>query len=280
MPSRTLQIALFGESDVGKSHYGGQLVGRLNAETGTMRMRGAAPDLTAFDDVRQSLSEGISAAHTSAGTYTETLLPVVAEDDIAIDLNWPDYAGEQVSQLLEERRIPASWQKRVETADGWILMVRPRLAKVADDIFSRPLGDLQSPRTDAATRERSPQARLVELLQMLVYTTQSRTGKIKPAVAILLSCWDELEEAEALTPEQVLRGRLPLLSAYLRNNWDARQRLVFGLSATGVALFKESPNKEFIYQGPEQMGYVVRTDGSRTPDLTTPIAQLARIIQN
>lgn len=279
MPIETLQIALFGESDVGKSHYGGQLVGRLNAETGTMRMRGAAPDLTAFDDVRQSLSEGVSAAHTSAGTYTETLLPV-ADNEIAIDLNWPDYAGEQVSQLLEERRIPPSWQQRVETAQGWILVVRPRVATVAEDIFSRPLGDLQSPQTDSALLERSPQARLVELLQMLVYTVQSRTGKTKPALAVLLSCWDELEEAETLTPEQVLRRRLPLLSAYVRNNWDERQRLVFGLSSTGVALSKESPNNEFISKGPEQMGYVVRTDGSRTSDLTTPIAQLARIIQN
>jgi len=280
MPEKTLQVAVFGESNVGKSHYGAQLIGRLNAETGSMRMRGAAPDLAAFDDVVQSLSGGVPGAHTAAGTYTETLLPVLTEGDVAIDLNWPDYAGEQVSQLLEERRIPASWQQRVETADGWILMVRPKRAPLEEDIFSRPLGDLQSSRPDCGVIERSPQARLVELLQMLLYTTHARTGKAKPALAVVLSCWDELRAPEGTTPEQVLRRNLPLLAAFVRNNWDERRRLVLGLSATGVALSKDSPNKDFIYKGAEQMGWVVTTDGARTPSLTLPISQLAKAIQS
>lgn len=280
MSEKTLQIAVFGESNVGKSHYGAQLIGRLNAETGSMRMRGAAPDLGAFDDVVQSLSDGVPGAHTAAGTYTETLLPVLTEGSVAIDLNWPDYAGEQVSQLLEERRIPASWQQRVETADGWILIVRPKRAPLAEDIFSRPLGDLQSSRPDAGVIECSPQARLVELLQMLLYTNRARTAKAKPALAVVLSCWDELQVPEGTTPELVLRQNLPLLAAFVRNNWDERHRLVLGLSATGVALSKDSPNKDFIYKGAEQMGWVVTADGTRTPDLTVPISQLAKAIQN
>lgn len=280
MPENTLQIAVFGESNVGKSHYGAQLIGRLNAETGSMRMRGAAPDLGAFDDVVQSLSGGVPGAHTAAGIYTETLLPVLTEGNIAIDLNWPDYAGEQVSQILEERRIPSSWQQRVETADGWILMVRPKHATLAEDIFSRPLGDLQSSRPDGGVIDRSPQARLVELLQMLLYTTHARTGKAKPALAVVLSCWDELQVLEGTTPKQVLGRNLPLLAAFVRNNWDEHRRLVLGLSATGVTLSKDSPNTDFIYKGAEQMGWVVTTEGVRTPDLTVPVSLLAKAIQS
>ncbi len=245
-----------------------------------MRMRGAAPDLAAFDDVAQSLSGGVPGAHTAAGTYTETLLPVLTEGNVAIDLNWPDYAGEQVSQLLEERRIPTSWQQRVETADGWILMVRPKRAPLAEDIFSRPLGDLQSSRPEGGVIERSSQARLVELLQMLLYTTYARTGKGKPALAVVLSCWDELQVPEGTTPEQVLRRNLPLVAAFVLNNWGERHRLVLGLSATGVELSKDSPNKDFIYNGAEQMGWVVTTDGAHTPDLTFPITQLAKAIES
>jgi hypothetical protein len=66
----------------------------------------------------------------------------------------------------------------------------------------------------------------------------------------------------------------------VRNNWDERSRLVLGLSATGVALSKDAPNKDFIYKGAEQMGWVVNTDGMHTPDLTVPISQLAKAIQN
>lgn len=278
MADKSLQIAVFGESNVGKSHYGAQLIGRLNAQTCSLRMRGAAPDFGAFEDVVLALNDGVPGAHTAAGTYTETLLPVLTQDNVAIDVNWPDYAGEQVSHILEERRIPYSWQQRVETADGWILMVRPKSTSVADDIFSRPLGDLQSSRSDSQSVERSPQARLVELLQMLLYTTYARTRKAKPALAVVLSCWDELELPEGTSPEQVLRQYLPLLAAFIRNNWEEQRRLIFGLSATHVALSKDAPNHDFIYKGAEQMGWIVTTAGTSNPDLTIPIAQLAQAL--
>lgn len=280
MSENALNIAVFGESNVGKSHYGAQLIGRLNAETGLLRMRGAAPDLAAFDDVAQSLSGGIPGAHTAAGSYTDTILPVVTEDHVAIDLNWPDYAGEQVSSLLDERLVPASWHQRIEAADGWILLVRPKTALLADDIFSRPLGDLKSSRPERFSIERSSQARLVELLQMLLYTRRSRTGKEKPALAVLLTCWDELKLPEGTKPAQVLREKLPLLANFLENNWDENGILIFGLSATGVALTKESPNKDFIYKGAEHMGWAISNEGTQTTDLTMPIAELANAVHN
>ena len=279
MPEATLKIAVFGESNVGKSHFGAQLIGRLNAESGLLRMRGAAADLGAFEEVVQSLSSGVPGAHTSAGTYTETLLPVQAANGAAIDLNWPDYAGEQVSQLLEERRVPTSWQERVDTADGWVLMVRPKHVPLGHDIFSKPLGDLQASRTGDAV-ECSPQARLVELLQMLVYTSRARTGRRKPALAVLLSCWDELEEPQGITPSEVLRGNVPMLADYISNNWSEQRRFVLGLSATGAALSKTSPNQDFICKGAEAMGWIVDVDGKHSPDLTLPIAKLAAAIQS
>ena len=279
MPEAILKIAVFGESNVGKSHFGAQLIGRLNAESGALRMRGAAPDLGAFEEVVQSLSNGVPGAHTSAGTYSETLLPVQAADGTAIDLNWPDYAGEQVSQVLEDRRLPASWQERVETADGWVLIVRPKHIPLGHDIFSKPLGDLQASRSGGAV-ECSPQARLVELLQMLAYTSPARTGRRKPALAVLLSCWDELEEPQGVTTAEVLSKNLPMLANYISNNWSEQRRIVLGLSATGVALSKAAPNQDFIYKGAEAMGWIVDADGKHSPDLTLPIAKLAAAIQS
>lgn len=279
MAEPTLKIAVFGESNVGKSHFGAQLIGRLNAESGSLRMRGAAADLGAFEEVVQSLSGGVPGAHTSAGTYTETLLPVQTADGTAIDLNWPDYAGEQVSQLLEDRRVPASWQERVEAADGWVLMVRPKHVPLGHDIFSKPLSDLQAAHSGGAV-ECSHQARLVELLQMLVYTSRARTGRRRPALAVLLSCWDELEESQRVTPAAVLRKNLPMLADYICNNWSEQRRIVLGLSATGVALSKAAPNQDFIYKGAEAMGWIVDANGEYSPDLTLPIAELTLAIQS
>ena len=115
---------------------------------------------------------------------------------------------------------------------------------------------------------------------MLVYTSRARTGRRKPALAVLLSCWDELEESQGTTPYDVLRKNLPMLADYISNNLSEQRRIVMGLSATGVALSKASPNQDFIYKGAEAMGWVVDADGKHSPDLTLPIARLAAAIQS
>jgi hypothetical protein len=51
---------------------------------------------------------------------------------------------------------------------------------------------------------------------------------------------------------------------------------VYGLSSLGKTLRKDEPDDDYLNSGPEQFGYIVMPDGSRTPDLTAPIADLAK----
>lgn len=274
---KVVRLALFGESDVGKSHFGGQLLLRLNTERCELRMHGAASNLTAFDEVTQRLNEGVPAAHTPAAVYYESVWPVVDKAGAVMDLSWPDYAGEQVRLLLDERRIPLEWQDRVQLADGWVLMVRPKYAKISEDILSRPLNDIGGPSQFVERSKRSPQSQLVELLQMLSYARRIGTNTAQlPVLAVILSCWDELEQVAGKTPQEVFSERLPLLAAFVQNNWQPERLLVFGLSALEGPLSGDKPNEKFINQGPEHVGYVVLSNGESNPDLTLPIAQVAQ----
>lgn len=273
---KAVRLALFGESDVGKSHYGGQLLLRLNTEQCELRMRGAATNLTAFDEVTQRLNEGVPAAHTPATVYYESVWPVADRSGREMDLCWPDYAGEQIRRLLEERRIPAEWQNRVDSADCWVLMVRPKLATLAEDILSRPLTDVGAPVAGNERNKRSSQSQLVELLQMLTHARRVGNGERRmPALAVFLSCWDEIESAGTMTPLEMFSVHLPLLASYVMNNWTLDKLLVFGVSALGEALIAAKPNERFINEGPEHFGYVVLENGKQTSDLTVPIAQVA-----
>jgi hypothetical protein len=110
--AKPLRLMLIGESNVGKSHYGGQLLLRLNQKKNALRMRGAPTNITAFDDVTKALNDGKSAPHTSATTYVESEWPVVDGEGRAVDLEWPDYGGEQVRRLIDDRRIPVDWRDR------------------------------------------------------------------------------------------------------------------------------------------------------------------------
>jgi hypothetical protein len=272
----TVRLALFGESNVGKSHYGGQLVARIETERYALRLRTASPDLGPFEEVRSQLNAGLPASHTPSAVYKESIWPIITTEGLQFDLVWPDYGGEQIKQLIDTRRMDEAWLDRVQSAHGWLLMVRPELAKQDDDIFSKPLGDVRPPAlADIAVPRRSTQARLVELVQMLLHIRGLKKGSSPPALVVLLSCWDELGLVEGTKPTDVLSTRLPLLASFINNRWKSGLSTVYGLSALEIPLLKDQANEEFINRGPENFGFVIDSEGGRNPDLTLPIARVA-----
>lgn len=277
--ANNIHLALFGESDHGKSHYGAQLLARIEKETCQLKMRETPKDLSAFEGVRTRLNEGLPASHTASSVYQESVWPVVGENGLSLDLIWPDYGGEQIRHLIDSRLMGQEWLERVQSADAWILMIRPKLAKQDDDIFSRPLGHVRRPNpTSPNELHRSMQARLVELLQMLLYARNLQQVRPLPALVVLLSCWDELGVEHGAKPDDELNKRLPLLSSFIGNRWGSLAA-VFGLSALGTALSSDRANVEFIDKGPENFGYVVDRDGIENSDLTLPIIRVAEMVR-
>lgn len=277
----TASILLLGESNVGKSHFGGQLLGRLNREEGALRMVGSPSSLAPFDTVLSRLNSGLAAKHTSSASYTEARWPVADRQGRSIELVWPEYGGEQVSEITAQRRMSPDWRNRIETSSGWIVMVRIPNAQVSDDIFTRPLSAANAGGTDQKSYKLSDQAKLVDFLQWISFVrgidplipTQS------PRLLLLLSCWDELPSAQLNNkPADILSERMPLVSAYLRANWTPESAYVIGLSALERSLSETSEDTDYVDLGPESFGYVVTEDGSHDSDLTLAIAPLVGIV--
>lgn len=265
-------ILLIGESDVGKSHYGGQLLKRLMQEDGRVRMDGAATNLEPFEAVMSRLDDGLSAAHTPIETYNESRWPIVDDGGHKADLIWPDYGGEQIKHIIDKRQIPHVWMNRIARSSAWLLLIRLQKIRADDDIFSRPLTSLKGSGSEAQKARLSDQARLIDLLQMLSYvrsTSDRRRGRL-PRLVVLLTCWDEIESPGR--PSDLLRERLPMFRDFVTSNWENFS--VLGLSALGRALNEEKPDDEYIARGSEQFGYVVLEDGTESPDLTLPIRML------
>ena len=270
-----IRIALFGESGHGKSHYGAQLLSRIESEKCELKLRTASVDLSAYDSVRKKLNSGLLAEHTPSGMYRDNLWPIIDGEGRALDLTWPDYAGEQVKQVIDTRLMNQEWLERTQGADGWMLLVRPKLAKLDEDVFSKPLASVgKASAAPVGKPKRSAQARLVELLQMLVHARGLRDRSALPPLVLLLSCWDELKLPTGTTPSQVFDSYMPLLASYLRCRWS-NKALVLGLSALGTELSDKEPNEEFVDIGPENFGFVVKADGEEVPDLTFPLVRLA-----
>ena len=265
-------ILVIGESGVGKSHYGGQLLKRLMKEDGRIRMDGAATNLEPFEAVMARLDAGLSADHTTTAVYHESHWPVVDDEGRKANLIWPDYGGEQIKNIIDNRRLPHVWLKRIGQSSAWLLLIRLQRTRMDDDIFSRPLTSLERDSREPGRAPLSDQARLIELLQMLVYA-QSRSDKRMaglPCLVVLLTCWDEMESPGK--PIDVLHERLPMFGDFVESNWEDSS--VLGLSALERALDKEAPDESYIAQGSERFGYVVLEDGSLSSDLTLPIRKL------
>lgn len=267
-------ILLVGESNVGKTHYGAQFLKRLMVKACALKMSGAPTNLEAFTTALSCLTEGRATDHTPANTYVESIWPITDEAGNYAELVWPDYGGEQVRNLVTQRRIPAAWRDRVLGATDWVLLIRLHSLRSEDDLFSRPLQSFAAAEAqgEAAAYEPSDQARIVELLQMLLYLAQFHLDRPlrKPRLTILLSCWDELEAAEL--PADILASRLPMLWSFVRSNWISP--IVIGLSALERALSKTDADQEYAVRGPEEFGYVVLPNGVKDNDITLPIQRL------
>ncbi|MER5802194.1 hypothetical protein [Streptomyces mirabilis] len=263
-------ILLLGESGVGKTHYGAQLLRRLMKRDCRLRMNGQATNLEPFQAALESLSEGRAADHTATSTYVDSVWPVSHESGTSGQLIWPEYGGEQIKSMTESRRVPDAWCARVQQADSWMLMIRLQQTQLGDDVLSRPLSDLRKAAPENPAHQISDQARLIELLQMLIYIRGMASAGVRPGspqLALLLTCWDELGFEG--TPSEALQARLPMFWAFLSARWPAPT--VMGLSALERPLTPHTSDSDYSNLGPEQFGFVVTPEGERSPDLTWPI---------
>lgn len=271
------EIVLIGGPNSGKTHFAGQLYGRVQRNPGGLKLRvgeGTPADISALQEVLRSLENGNSASHTSTDTWTEVKLPLVNSQGKNINLSWPDYGGEQIKEVFNTRSVNEVWRNQLIKANGWIVLIRLGSEVTYPDAMER-LARRAEGGKEVADRADSWDANAywVEKLQILLHV--ARIGTVKalktPRLAILLSCYDELEEIDT-PPMKVLSNKLPLLASYIRNNWTKESVSVWGLSALGQNLSSSSQSDAFIDNGPETQGWLVSPEGgNRKTDLTLPI---------
>lgn len=261
----TLVLGGFG---TGKTTLLAQLFGRMRSADSQLRVVGAPASLTPVREGLERLAQGRPVSHTPSGVEVIQELSAETSEGSRIDIAIPDYAGETLDAVVDNRRVPEWWRAHCAESSRWLLLIRVERMEDIPDFAS---ADSQlTALSEESTATLPLDMRLVELLQILSHERQrlaADTGR--PSLAVALSCWDEITpDASDRIPAEVLAERMPLLSAFFQTNWDDAASAVFGLSAQGRELVDDKPDEEFVDQGPEQMGYLIRPDGSQTADLT------------
>ena len=190
------------------------------------------------------LAQGRSAPHTPSGFYRESIWHVCqTEGDAHSELVWPDYAGEQIEDIVKKRQVSEPWVQRIRASSGWLFFVRLNTTTDPEDILDRPRGldrmksgtdaedSTKEPTTDVTSSETtqvrelpkltlSHQAGLVELLQALLFIKQVGSGNqlLEPPLVVVLSCWDEILNSDSAKPADMLKVAPPATKPVYRSD--------------------------------------------------------------
>jgi hypothetical protein len=270
-------ILIIGGPDAGKTHFGGQLYGRLAAKESHYRITSPPENIAFFKEVLDRLNDGKSAGHTNVNAHDNLELQVESEGGLRFTFSYPDYGGEQIMDIVKTRRINEVWKAQIDESNAWMLFIRLDKVKPVEDIVNRgiPEQGVLKRRGDGDTEYTiSDAAFYIELLQILLYASGTRTKSIigAPMLTIVLSCYDLIPEAEKTKlPKDILNDKIPALYSFVTSTWSERSFKVVGLSSLGRSLSADVADKEFSKKGPENFGYIIDESGKENEDLTLSI---------
>lgn len=274
------KLLLVGGPKTGKSHFLGQLNIRLTVRNGRYKLLTLAEDLSVVQEISERLHDGLSGEHTPTGFNQDLLLTLVDESGATVELVVPDYGGEQIQQLVTDRRINPIWQTQLEASGDWLLFVRLDALLPLEDLINRDLPDaaeLEKRNQQAGSTTLTEQSFFVELLQILLYARGCSVFEPAqlPNLTVVLTCWDNLSTgSQGSRPDAVLAKELPMLHHFLTATWPVSAWQTWGLSSTGRTLNATKPDADYLHHGPEEFGYVIQPDGQSSNDLTLLLASL------
>jgi hypothetical protein len=270
-------ILIIGGPNTGKTHFGIQLYERVNSRQFEFKIdpKNRPSDLSIFEDGLKNIYNGKRAAHTETGANRSIELIITDEKSSEIKLAFPDYAGEQITSIVDNRKVNDLWKDYIENSTSWVLFIRLNELTPLEDIVNKGIPsaeEIQKRNSQPPPVKVSEAAFYVELLQTLAYIKGLSTFSpvSQPNLTVVLSCWDELNLPEDLIPSTLLQERLPMVFDFLNNNWQNEFLSVIGLSSTEKSLTDE-PDEDFIEKEPINFGYFIDKSGKRQDDLTLSI---------
>lgn len=278
MDTTNNRILIIGGPNAGKTHFGGQLYGRLNTRTEQYKITSPPDDLTIFQEVLDNLNEGKSSGHTHVTAHQTLELEIEDNAGVKSIFSFPDYGGEQVKAIVNDRRVNKVWKEQIDKSSSWMLFIRLDEIKSIEDVVNRGLPDQNILRNRTEKSEPmvlSDTAFYTELLQILLYVKKIDVKKriADPKLTLVLSCWDLLsDEDQKKLPKDILEDRLPGLFSFINGIWTESGCKVIGLSSIEKSLSNNDSNMDFVKKGPENFGYMITATGEKEIDLTLTIS--------
>ena len=269
-------ILLIGKPHSSKTVFLSQFYSKLQKNKSKLKLYKSVDDLSPISGAREALASGEEPQTTPSEKSVKFYLPIqVAEKQV--DLKCPEYGGEQVLSIVENRELNKEWTTSIQESNSWILFIRLNNVNKPLDISDVTYSEQHHKNSKEPMSETeykiSDQSFFIELLQILLHAKGTDCHRVnnKQKLTIVLTCWDEMNTEEK--PYDILKSKLPLLLNFLESNWDKNYMNIVGLSAQGFSLTTLENKEKYQIEGPEEFGYLVLPDGTQTNDITELIEQ-------
>ncbi len=245
---------------------------------GSLRLERLPPVRSYLESIRSSWLSLERQGRTLTPTFEDNRMLLCRPDDNQqFELVFPDLKGEIYEQMLLKRMWSREFQGLIDRVSSIALFINPDKVRPSPSI--QEVNDLAQEIEDGATANTKSEAQpwdyalastdihVVDLLQLLV---GGQTWRRVDRLAVIISAWDIVRE-QGVSPTELLRHRLPLLSQFLTSmQWSVRTN-VFGVSAQGGDFQKDREHLAAIHR-PEERVEVVDSSGlSLGANITTPI---------
>jgi hypothetical protein len=267
-------LLILGKPHSGKTTFLTQLYSRLDVNTSSLRFYKAIANLTPIIDAVKLLANGCEPKPTPTDKSAGLMLPIQHKEE-QLDLYCPDYGGEQINHIIENRELDSKWCDSIIESDNWILFIRPSSLTGGFDLSNKTIKPeiLKNGNGVAEEYSISDQSAFIELLQIMLHTkaqdSHFKNSTVK--LTVVLTCWDEMQ-TDAV-PKEKLRQCLPLLLNFIEANWQDNKINVVGLSALGFSLKEKENQDKYQSEGSENFGYLIKPDGQKTQDITELILE-------
>lgn len=272
---KSKQILIIGKPRSSKTTFLAQFYSSILSKKNSINLYKPVENITAIEDARKQLASGDETQATPPNNNVEILLPLKINEK-KYDLIFPDYGGEQINKIVEERKVEKKWMESIKNSENWILFIRLNDITTHYDLSNKTLDEEAMKQSEEKNTQKlvvSDQSVFLELVQILLQIKGNKllikNSSVK--LTIILTCWDELGTEKS--PKENLIKSLPLFYDFIKANWEKDKFLVLGLSAQGFNLNNQEAKDKYLDEGPEKFAYMVNEEGKHINDISEIITR-------
>jgi len=116
-------ILIIGKPNSSKTTFIAQLYMRLLTKKSSLTLYKAVENISAIKEACDLLANGEGTKTTPVNKNVGLLLPIQFGKQ-KVDLFCPDYGGEQINNIINNRGIDKKWSDSINGSDNWILFIR------------------------------------------------------------------------------------------------------------------------------------------------------------